>query len=96
MERYPMSMSNAQMPNMQMPNMQMPYVSPASMNPMPSMPANQAAPVMVHASFEEINIYEPKKHHHHHAHCKPAGGMSFGAILVLYILLVIILRGFRR
>ncbi|MEK3911264.1 hypothetical protein [Paenibacillus sp. FSL H7-0331] len=92
MERYPMSMSNAQMPNMQMP-----YVSPASMNPMPSMPANQAAPVTVHASFEEINIYEPKKHHHHHhAHCKPAGGMSFGAILVLYILLVIILRGFRR
>lgn len=94
MERY-QPMSNAQMPNMQMPNMQMPYVSPVSTNPMPYMPANQAAPVTVHASFEEINIYEPKKHHHH-AHCKPAGGMSFGAILVLYILLVIILRGFRR
>ncbi|SFL68388.1 hypothetical protein SAMN03159341_108208 [Paenibacillus sp. 1_12] len=90
MERYQPSMSNSQMPNMQMPT----NVSPASMNPMPYMPANQAAPVMVHASFEEINIYEPKKHHH--AHCKPTGGLSMGAILVLYILLVIILRGFHR
>ncbi|MDF2962512.1 MAG: hypothetical protein K0S39_4247 [Paenibacillus sp.] len=86
MEKYkPMPMP---MPT-QMPAPSMPTAMPA---PAP-MPAPQyAAPITLHASYEEINIYEPKKHHHH-GHChKPVGWYSAGSILVLYILLVIILR----
>jgi hypothetical protein len=77
--------------------MPMPAVSPASMGPAskpmpyPSYTApSYTAPVNIHASYEEINIYEPKKHH---GHCHGGWYTSIGVILVLYILLVIILRG---
>lgn len=80
MEKYkPMPMTS---PAMQMP------MGPAPMTAPMSYPMG---PVNVHASYEEINIYEPKKHHHH-GHCKVGGWTSVGTILVLYILLVIILR----
>lgn len=64
-------------------------VSPIAM-PQPTYPA----PINVHASYEEINIYAPKKHHHHHWHGH--GFTSAALILVLYILLVIILRSTHR
>jgi hypothetical protein len=84
-------------------NMQMPYTTPTSTSaampkPMTSaMPSSYAQPINVHASYEEINIYEQKKPQIHHqasqAHCHTPGGWSAaGSILVLYILLVIILR----
>ncbi|MEK8132203.1 hypothetical protein WMW72_30325 [Paenibacillus filicis] len=86
-------------PNMHMPNVS-PAVSPAMTQPMP------AAPINVHASYEEINIYAPKKHHHHHHHMHhmpvavspvhTGPRMNVASILVLYILLVIILRSFPR
>jgi hypothetical protein len=87
---------------MPMPHMQQIYSAPAPMpSPIPSpgpsaMPLSYAAPVTLHASYEEINIYEQKKHHPHGHHChQPVHGhFSAGAILVLYILLVIVLRGF--
>jgi hypothetical protein len=83
--------------SMPMSNMQMPYTAPAQMHkPMTAaMPSSYVQPINVNASYEEINIYEPPKHHHHHAHCHTPGGKwsSAGSILVLYILLVIILRG---
>lgn len=88
MEKYqPMPMSN----------MQMPYTAPAAPmhKPMTSaMPSSYAQPINVHASYEEINIYEQKKPHlHPQVHCHtPGGWSSAGSILVLYILLVIILR----
>jgi hypothetical protein len=82
--------------SMPMSNMQMPYTAPAQMHkPMTAaMPSSYVQPINVNASYEEINIYEPPKHHHH-AHCHTPGGSwsSAGSILVLYILLVIILRG---
>ncbi|OXM82433.1 hypothetical protein [Paenibacillus rigui] len=72
--------------------MPLPAVSPVSMGPaskpMPMPYPSYTAPVNIHASYEEINIYEPKKHHG----CG-TWYTSAGIILVLYILLVIILRG---
>jgi hypothetical protein len=98
MEKYQMPMSNMQL---SMPQMQAPYSAPAPTHkPMTSAipTGGYVAPITVNASYEEINLYETKKHHHHHhAHCHPVGGsLSVGAILVLYILLVIILRGFGK
>jgi hypothetical protein len=78
-----------------MPAMHMPYSPHALMpSPMPMpMPLSYAPPVTLHASFEEINIYEQKKHPHHFHYLPHGGGyVSAGAILVLFILLVIILR----
>ncbi|WP_281889673.1 hypothetical protein [Paenibacillus sp. YYML68] len=75
-----------------MPNaaMQAPsYVSPAAM-PQPV----YSAPVNIHASYEEINIYAAPTAAKKPAHVGGVG-TSTAAILVLYILLVIILRGFR-
>ncbi|UQZ83729.1 hypothetical protein SK3146_02936 [Paenibacillus konkukensis] len=80
---------------MPMPMPSMPMTSPAMQMPMPPMNyPMQAAPINLHATYEEINIYEPKKHHHGHC-CQTGGGWAtpVGTILVLYILLVIILRG---
>ena len=76
--------------------MPLPAVSPTSMGPaskpmpMPMPMPSYTAPINIHASYEEVNIYEPKKHH---GHCHGGWYTSVGAILVLYILLVIILRG---
>ncbi|WP_282939778.1 hypothetical protein [Paenibacillus sp. RC67] len=82
------------MPNMNAP-MPMPY-SPSFVSPSYTAPT-YAAPINVHANFEAYNIIEPKKHHHHHGHChRGCGWTSVGTILVLYILLVIILRGVVR
>ncbi|NOU96586.1 hypothetical protein GC093_25685 [Paenibacillus sp. LMG 31456] len=97
MEKYKpmqMPMHHVQMPapNMSAPNMQMPVMQMPNQAPMPV--HHITAPINLHASYEEINIYEPKKEHHHgHGHYhKPVGWSSVGTILVLYILLVIILR----
>jgi hypothetical protein len=96
MEKYP-PMSHMHMPHISpaahvpnMPNMPMPQISPAT-----QMPINYH-PVTLHASYEEINLYGPKKHHHHHCHCPRPVYSSAGIILVLFILLVIILRSVVR
>ncbi|WP_159885156.1 hypothetical protein [Paenibacillus puerhi] len=92
-------------PMMQSPmNMPLPNVAPAAVSPAAVQPPMYGAPINVHASYEEINIYAPKKHDHHHHHHMPAAvahscaapRLNAGAILVLYILLVIILRSFPR
>lgn len=72
----------------------LPAVSPISMGPaakpMPLAPMpTYTAPINIHATYEEFNFYEPKKHH---GHCHGVGYTSTGIILVLFILLVIILR----
>lgn len=80
-----------------MPNM-MPNIMPVANAPVATSPAYTAPmmPINVHASYEEVNIYAPKKHHHHCHSAKGPGWNSVGSILVLYILLVIILRGAHR
>ncbi|MCZ8515130.1 hypothetical protein O9H85_22445 [Paenibacillus filicis] len=68
-------------------------VGPANIAPMAAAPMMPyPAPVNVHTSYEEINIYAPKKHYFHGY----PGWTSVGVILVLYILLVIVLRGLHR
>ncbi|UUZ83420.1 hypothetical protein LJK88_05930 [Paenibacillus sp. P26] len=68
----------------------MPYAAPNVM-PMATAPMNVGPhPYPVNISYEEVNIYAPKKHCHY-----PVGWTSAGVILVLYILLVIVLRSFK-
>lgn len=69
------------------------HMAPMNVAPAAMMPKPVYSPINVHASYEEINIYQPKKHHHHF---HPGVRTSIGAILVLYILLVIILRTTHR
>ncbi|MBP1157140.1 MULTISPECIES: sporulation protein YjcZ [unclassified Paenibacillus] len=105
MEKYqPMAMPkpmSAQMPSYTPMSAQMPSYAPMpNVGPAPTAVSPVAmpqpiyhAPINVHASYEEINIYAPKKHHHHwHGH----GFTSAALILVLYILLVIVLRSMHR
>ncbi|MCR8635311.1 hypothetical protein [Paenibacillus radicis (ex Xue et al. 2023)] len=92
MHHVPMPGPNMPAPNMPAPNMQMPVMQMPAPAPMPV--HHYSAPINLHASYEEINIYEPKKQHHHgHCHKPAVGWTTTGTILVLYILLVIILRG---
>jgi hypothetical protein len=76
------------MPNPNVP----PYVAPAAVNP-----ALPMYPVNINAGYEEVNIYGPNKpYHHHHHHGVYGAWTSTGAILVLFILLVIVLRSLHR